>query len=521
MICSVYIIGLKKSDIYGALLRLNQPDIRRKVMFNKSIKSKRRYSRRLAAIFMAGMIMLTGCGKTGSANNAGNETPSESPTLVNPTTEIQPTENQSTENPATEDQSSGNETTGLQSSKEPAAQKEISTKTVLLGANMEQGKVDLPSPDEEKKFIDGTADFSFELMKLVLENEKGNNVMVSPISIINALGMTENGATSQTLTEMEKVLGKGMARDEYNRALSAYCKSLKDEEAEFSNANSIWIKEGIVVKDGFIQNCKDYYDSEIYQAPFDSSTIDDINNWGYNNTNGLVEKTIDDIDKEAIMYLINALYFEAEWKKEYSKDDINENAVFTDKDGNEDKVAMLSSKESCYFTLDDGIGFRKPYKGDKYSFVGILPAEGKSPEEYMSEIKGNDFIATVTNPDYSKEVYVKIPEFSADYRTSLRNVLMDMGMETAFSNADFSEMFDLSSVDGNGADISDVFHNTHIDVDRKGTRAAATTAVEMKSYEAVEEKAVVYITLDKPFVYMIIDNETGLPVFMGTCNDIK
>ena len=176
MICSVYIIGLKKSDIYGALLRLNQPDIRRKVMFNKSIKSKRRYSRRLAAIFMAGMIMLTGCGKTGSANNAGNETPSESPTLVNPTTEIQPTENQSTENPATEDQSSGNETTGLQSSKEPAAQKEISTKTVLLGANMEQGKVDLPSPDEEKKFIDGTADFSFELMKLVLENEKGNNV---------------------------------------------------------------------------------------------------------------------------------------------------------------------------------------------------------------------------------------------------------------------------------------------------------------------------------------------------------
>ena len=139
----------------------------------------------------------------------------------------------------------------------------------------------------------------------------------------------------------------------------------------------------------------------------------------------------------------------------------------------------------------------------------------------MSEIKGNDFIAAVTNPDYSKEVYVKIPEFSADYRTSLRNVLMDMGMETAFSNADFSEMFDLSSVDGNGADISDVFHNTHIDVDRKGTRAAATTAVEMKSYEAVEEKAVVYITLDKPFVYMIIDNETGLPVFMGTCNAIK
>jgi serpin B len=479
-------------------------------MFNKSIKSKRRNIRRLAAIFMAGMIMLTGCGKTGSSKKTDikNEpqTTSEPTTKPSTTIAVEPTTSEpTTQNP---------------SAKEPVAHKEISEKTVLLGANMKKNDAELPSFDEEKKFVDSTADFSFELMKKVLA-EEDDNVMISPISIINALAMTENGAAGNTLADMEKVVGRGMTRDEYNRALSAYCESLYDDKAQFSNKNSIWIRKGIGVKDAFVQKCKDYYDSEIFQAPFDESTLNDINNWGYNNTNGLIDKTIDQINETNIMFLVNALYFEGEWTAAYTEDSISEDRIFTDKDGNEDKVTMLSSQENCCFTLNNGTGFIKPYEGDKYSFVGILPADGKSPEEYISEIKGNDFIAAVTNPDYSKEVYVKIPEFSADYRTSLKNVLMDMGMETAFFNADFSEMFDLSSVDGNGADISDVFHNTHIDVDRKGTRAAATTAVEMKRCEAVEEKAVVYITLDKPFVYMIIDNETGLPVFMGTCNDIK
>ena len=478
-------------------------------MFNKSIKSKRRNSRRLAAIFMAGMIMLTGCGKTGSSKkteiNSETQTTSEPTTKPSTTVAVEPTTSEpTTQNP---------------SAKEPVAQKEISEKTVLLGANMKKNDAELPSFDEEKKFVDSTADFSFELMKKVLA-EEDDNVMISPISIINALAMTENGAAGNTLADMEKVVGRGMTRDEYNRALSAYCESLYDDKAQFSNKNSIWIRKGIGVKDAFVQKCKDYYDSEIFQAPFGESTLNDINNWGYNNTNGLIDKTINEIEETNIMFLVNALYFEGEWAVKYREDGINEDGVFTDKNGDKDKVAMMSSQENCYFTLNNGTGFIKPYEGDKYSFVGILPADGKSPEEYISEIKGNDFIAAVTNPDYSKDVYVEIPEFSADYRSSLKAPLYDMGMESAFENADFSEMFDLSTVDGGRAKISDVYHNTHIDVDRKGTRAAATTAVVVDNESCAIAGEEVHITLDQPFVYMIIDNSTGLPTFMGVCNDI-
>ena len=482
-------------------------------MFNKSISSKRKYGRKLAAIFMAGMIMLTGCGNTGDKKK-DKPIPNENPEIQS--TEIQWTDDDHAEEQPSEKQHPDEEYEENNKSEKPVPKKAISDKAILLGANMEQGKVELPSEDEEKKFIDGTTDFSFEIMKKILEKNDGKNIMISPVSIINALAMVENGAAGKTLTDMEAVVGRGMTRDEYNRALSEYCKSLYSEDATFSNANSVWIKDDVVVQDPFVQNCKNYYNSEIYKAPFDKTTINDINNWGYNNTNGLIDNTVDDMKETDIMFLVNAIYFEAKWKVQYEEKDISENRVFTDKNGNKDQVTMLVSEENDWFKLNGGTGFIKPYKGDKYSFVGILPGEGKSPEEYMSEINGSDFANAIANQE-NGHCCVEIPEFSADYKSSLREALIDMGMGSAFENADFSEMFDLSTVDGGNAKIGDVIHNTHIDVDRNGTKAAAITKVEMVAGAAMVDG---HVVLDRPFVYMIIDNDTNMPVFMGICNDI-
>ncbi|MDD4657811.1 MAG: serpin family protein, partial [Eubacteriales bacterium] len=167
----------------------------------------------------------------------------------------------------------------------------------------------------DTKFIGNTADFSLELFKKTSSEEK--NSLISPLSVLLALAMTANGADTQTLSEMETVLGGDIGLEELNEYLFSYVQNLpRDKKARVDIANSIWFQEDedqLLVERDFLQKNADYYNAAAYKSPFDGQTLKDINNWVKENTDGMIDKILDQISPAAVMYLINAVVFDAQW----------------------------------------------------------------------------------------------------------------------------------------------------------------------------------------------------------------
>ncbi|MDE5569820.1 MAG: hypothetical protein K2I82_04105, partial [Ruminococcus sp.] len=381
--------------------------------------------------------------------------------------------------------------------------------TKNLTVDIQSKEVTGAEADEE--FILGQTEFALDLFKKELKEDE--NTLVSPYSVMQALAMTANGADGSTKTEMEDVLG--MPMDKLNKYLYTQSTSQhSDENSKLSTANSIWARNGLDVNKNFLQTNVDYYNADFFTAPFDDTTVTDINNWVNDKTDEMIPEVLNVIPPNAIMYLINAVAFDAKWEVEFNKD-MTVKADFTAIDNKVQEVDMMYNDEECAYHLkdDNAEGIYKYYKDRKYAFVAMMPNEGVSITDYVANLKADSLIADTAK----KLVGVKMPKFSYDFNTELTETLSAMGMPSAFNKmtADFSNM--VSGLDG-PTYISSVIHKTHIDVDEAGTKAAAVTAVEM-SNDCVP-LPVEIITFDRPFVYFIIDTETNIPVFMGTLMSI-
>jgi serpin B len=226
---------------------------------------------------------------------------------------------------------------------------------------------------------------------------------------------------------------------------------------------------------------------------------------------------------DTIAHLINAICFEADWAIPYADSQVHENESFTNSDGEKEDVTMLSSQEYIYLHDDNAQGFVKYYDGYKYAFVGILPNEDVSMEDYLANLDGETFAHLYNNriTGNDMKLYVDIPEFSVEGKYDLKSTLQDLGITTAFSpSADFSSM--LNSTRGNNVYLDSVTQKTFIQVDRNGTTAAAITDIGMNECSAeVLDPTIYNISLDRPFIYAIVDRETELPIFMGTVNSVS
>ncbi len=369
-------------------------------------------------------------------------------------------------------------------------------------------------------FVAAMADFSMTLFNTTVaaDKEAGKaNHLVSPLSAMICLAMIANGAKGETLTQMETALG--MDIQSLNKALYAYTGNLYvGEDCKVSIADSIWYREddSLVVKEEFLQTCADWYKAQQYKAPFDEQTRKDINNWVNKYTDGMIESILDEpIRPEVMMYVINALVFDAKWLIEYEKSDVNDRA-FTSSDGTEVQLPTLHSEENVYLTAEGGQGFAKKYKGGAYSFVGLLPDEGVDVYDFAASLDGTVW-KTMWESKTTETVYVRFPEFTYDSSMDLTPVLQSMGMVNLFNaNADLTG---LGTYDGASMFCSGVYQKTFIEVSRHGTKAAAVTwgDIECGSAAPMEPK---YVYLDRPFVYAIVDNATGLPLFMGVVTNL-
>ena len=223
----------------------------------------------------------------------------------------------------------------------------------------------------------------------------------------------------------------------------------------------------------------------------------------------MIPDFLSNISSNAAMYLFNAVAFDAKWKEPFEEPSSRD---FTTAGGGTETVPMMESTEGIYLEDAHATGFVKPYKRG-YSFAAILPEEGMTPEDYLAMQTPESFRTMLTDVTYA-DVGIWLPEFRLTDKTELNGILQDMGMKKAFADADFSEM-----ADNDDLYIGEVMQKTFIDVNTKGTKAAAVTEGEIDS--AAPPAPEYYVILNRPFIYMIVDSETMLPVFTGILNNVK
>lgn len=368
-------------------------------------------------------------------------------------------------------------------------------------------------------------DFAVRLFQEVLAGQdSGENVLISPLSVLEALAMTANGARGETLKQMEETLG--IPIESLNPYLDSYVSTLpQGENYRLHTANAIWMKEceDFTLNGEFAEKNKKYYGADIRRLPFDNAALEEINGWVGQQTDGMIPKILDVMQEDAFMYLVDAIAFEADWQDQYRDEDVRDD-VFTLRDGTTQDVKLMYSTEHDYLQDENAQGFIKYYADGKYAFAALLPDEGISVEEYIASLDGGRLHEILENPVYG-DVYAAIPEYEMEFGVNMEKVLAQMGMEDAFDpeKADLSGIgaFDPDSPSAQeGLYLDRVIHKTYISVDRKGTKAAAATAVEMRKLTAVMETNTYYVYLNRPFVYLLIDCEKNLPVFIGVQNSI-
>lgn len=392
----------------------------------------------------------------------------------------------------------------------------LSTKEVAMFEN---------TLEPNDSFKTAYSDFSINMLKANGASviSQGKNFLISPESISIAMTMAGTGANGDTKKEIYDVLGNGLAYDEYESMLSYMEAHLKSENLIFNSANSIWIRDDanrIKVNEDFLNKNKSYFNAESYMAPFNNTTLKEVNGWVDTKTNHMIPSILDSIDDSSVMYIINAIAFEAEWNEEYEESQIKDK-TFINGTGESEDAKMLHSLEGIYLSSTDATGVVKPYKGSEYAFMAILPNENISITDYVNGLDGKTLSDMYANRTY-EDVITEIPKFSYDYDTNLNDTLIDLGIRKAFSeNADFTNMAETAT---SKLYIDKVLHKTHIELDEKGTKAAAVTAVVMSDSATCSPDDITQpkeVILDRPFLYGIIDTNSGLPLFLGVVNTIK
>lgn len=379
---------------------------------------------------------------------------------------------------------------------------------------------DLKLPESTPTVVTGQNEFAFNLFNRQLHAESSNaNSLISPLSVYLCLAMAYNGADGQTKAAIEQALAiKGTTIDEVNKVCQAIVTQMPQEDGKvaLSIANSIWYSNGTSAPlNSFLDATSTYYKATSKALDFSSpSAVTAINNWVSTSTNGKIEKIIDKIEAGEIMFLINAIYFHGSWKNGFSASRTH-NDIFYAADRSQPSVPFMSEEITVnYLRADSYQGVELPYgSGKGFSMFVLMPND---PQQSMQDFAASfDLNAFADNLKSAENVglLVTIPKWEYSYSVQdFRGVLSDMGMANAFSdNAEFPKMYSMR------VRLTRVVHKTYIKVSEDGTAAAAATVAAsglmMASPPPREFK------LDHPFLYLIMEKQTGSILFVGSVND--
>lgn len=349
----------------------------------------------------------------------------------------------------------------------------------------------------------------------------GENTLLSPLSVTLALSMTANGAAGDTREEFETLLGADVdALNENAASLLADYLALEGS-TQSAIANSLWVDEMLTANDLFLERCAAFYEAGVYQADLGAErTRNAVNDWIDQVTRGMIPQMLQKpLAEDTALLLVNALWLKTAWAEEFDPNDTDTHP-FTAADGTVTDTDFLSNgvRTEGYFRTETAAGVVLPYDDGRLAFVAILPDGGL--DGWLEELDGETFSHLL---DSAKDtlVYLRMPKFEAEWGGSLSDALKDLGLESAFDpgQADFSA---LGSVEG-GAPlfVGSVDHRAKIQVNEKGTEAAAATVVAVPAGAEAEPMDPVELCLDRPFCYAVVDLERGVPLFLGTFETVE
>ena len=349
--------------------------------------------------------------------------------------------------------------------------------------------------------------FGFKLLHDLRERDPGGNIFISPLSISIALTMTYNGAVGETERTMAEVLEiDALDLSTINNSNKALRNSLDtpDPKVEISIANSIWSRQGIEFNSDFLERNRVFFEAEIASLDFSlpqATAI--INEWVDTNTNGKIEKIVERINPQTLLFLINAIYFKGNWQDEFDES-MTRSGTFHLPDGREKRVQMMRREgEYPYFRGENFEATSLPYGDGRLGMYIFLPNRNSNLNKFLRNLNAENWEGWISQfQDRRHELM--LPRFKLEYEVRLNDTLEALGMGIAFGGgADFSGM-------GPNLFISEVRHKTFVEVNEEGTEAAAVTAVVgVKSIPSV-------FRVDRPFFFAIYDAETETILFMGT-----
>lgn len=363
---------------------------------------------------------------------------------------------------------------------------------------------------KSQQIVKANNDFAFSLFKEIAQTETENNFMISPVSASLALGMVYNGADGETKQAFANIFNYGNTTlEETNIVNQNIIENLTrtGSGTTFKIANSLWVNNNFPVKETFLKTNQIYYFAEVQNKDFsDPKTLGTINDWVSNKTNGKIPNVLNEISANAVLYAINALYFKSDWKFRFNPEDTKELPFRLD-NGTLKQVDMMSMEQDLKFMANDVFSsVELPYKNDKYTMTLMLPLADKKVNDIVTILNSENWIDW-KNSYLVQDIKITMPKFTFSYEKQFNDALTNLGLGIAFSNnANFSNLSDLDTK------ISFVLQKTFIDVNEKGSEAAAVTAVGVETTSIGESE---HFLLNRPFLFVISEKETGSICFMG------
>ncbi|WP_445246025.1 serpin family protein [Microcoleus sp. OTE_8_concoct_300] len=369
--------------------------------------------------------------------------------------------------------------------------------------------------DVDARLVAANTKFGFNLFNTLTKQQPNKNIFISPTSVALALSMTYNGVSGETKQEMTKVLQlTGMTPQEINAANQGLQNSFQkvDPNVQVLIANSLWAQQGFSLKPEFLQTNQEYYNANLTELDFiNPQALSIINNWVSQKTQGKINKIVDKINPDGVLFLINAIYFKGKWQTPFDKSQ-TANKTFSLTDGSSKQHPMMSQK-----------GIYGYYETDTFQAVSLPYGKEGALAMYIFLPNSNSNLATFLQQQLTPENWnqwmqeftyvngtIEIPRFKIEYEVELENTLTALGMAEIFdsSKGNFSVMTNKKVA------VDSVKHKTFVEVNEEGTEAAAVTSTGLTRSGSPFE-----MNVNRPFFCVIQDHTTGTILFMGLIVD--
>lgn len=383
----------------------------------------------------------------------------------------------------------------------------------------EQKKIDIALKSQQ--LIKADNEFGLDIFELIYKDkETPTNFMISPLSLSMCLSMAYNGAETETKEQMAKTLRiEEFTREEINQSYQSLIEKLinADSKVAMEIANSIWYKNEYLVEQSYLDVNSQFYDAEVNKCDFnDPNTVNLINQWVSDKTHEKIPEIINEIPPLAVLYLINAIYFNGSWSQEFNPES-TQSISFQNSEGDNIQTEMMHREDTLnYFNNETFSAIEMPYGNGNFSMMVMLPNYDKSVDAVIAELSPENWQKWQDDFKETKNVDILFPKFKIEYEITLNNILQSMGMELAFTDmADFSIINKKKDLF-----ISYVKHKTFVEVDEEGTEAAAVTIIgfETTSFDPNKPQKT-YFHCTRPFLFAITEKESGAILFMGKVGD--